>query len=123
MRYSFCAFEKDHVYETHSWLQYEYHFSDFREIFLKHVHNLLEKQEENCRFHWVKADAAKASNMKQSETMRYFCMVIIEHNFYDFFQRCFLAQRCYFDSTSDSIHNSSIHFVNLKLNLIEERFS
>ena len=43
---------------------------DFREIFLTQVHDLLKKQEENTRTHWVQADAAKASNMKQSETMR-----------------------------------------------------
>ena len=43
---------------------------EFREIFLTHVYTLLKKQEENSFTHWVKADAAKASNMKQSETMR-----------------------------------------------------
>ena len=49
---------------------------EFKEIFLTQVHDLLKKQEENTRTHWVQADAAKASNMKQSETMRsvlYYC--------------------------------------------------
>jgi len=45
-------------------------FTDFAGLFLKHVYELLKKQEEFSPSHWVTADAAKASNMKQSETMR-----------------------------------------------------
>jgi len=45
-------------------------FTDFAGLFLKHVYELLKKQEEFSPSFWVTADAAKASNMKQSETMR-----------------------------------------------------
>ena len=43
----------------------------FLETFLGHVHQLLADQDTYSVTHWVKADAAKASNMKQSETLRY----------------------------------------------------
>ena len=49
---------------------------EFQRIFLTHVHNLLKDQDENNprsneMGRWVKADAANASNMKHSETLRY----------------------------------------------------
>ncbi|XP_067937583.1 E3 ubiquitin-protein ligase rnf213-alpha-like [Watersipora subatra] len=43
----------------------------FLEIFLEHAHKLLSEQGQYISSHWVKADAAKASNMKQSETLRH----------------------------------------------------
>ena len=43
---------------------------DFLRLFLTHVRDLLEKQYEFATGQWVKTDAAKASNMKQSETLR-----------------------------------------------------
>ena len=50
---------------------YDLGFSDFLNSFLRHVHTLLKNQELMAgTTHWVKTDAAKASNMKQSETMR-----------------------------------------------------
>ena len=45
---------------------------DFLKLFLTHVHGLLREQEDaNMKTDWVKVDAAKASNMKKSETLRY----------------------------------------------------
>ncbi|KAF6032077.1 hypothetical protein EB796_009577 [Bugula neritina] len=42
-------------------------------VFLTHIQKLLEDQEQYVAHagHWVKSDAAKASNMKQSETLRH----------------------------------------------------
>ena len=45
--------------------------SDFLRLLLRHLHDLLQAQDEYDPGHWVKTDAAKASNMKQSETLRY----------------------------------------------------
>lgn len=42
---------------------------DFLQHFLRHVYKLL-KEEEVYGSHWIKADAAKASHMKKSETLR-----------------------------------------------------
>ena len=45
---------------------------EFTEQFVKLAWNLLSSQDSsNPTYNWVKADAAKASNMKESETLRY----------------------------------------------------
>jgi len=44
--------------------------AEFRGVFLKHVYELLRRQEEFSTSDWVKTDAANASNMKKSETLR-----------------------------------------------------
>ncbi|XP_067935230.1 E3 ubiquitin-protein ligase rnf213-alpha-like [Watersipora subatra] len=45
--------------------------NEFLLPFMKHVHHLLKKQEDGeAQIHWIRTDAVKASNMKQSETMR-----------------------------------------------------
>ena len=92
MRYSFCPFEKDHVYETHSCLQYEHHFSDFREIFLKHVHNLLECKKKTLAFtgwRWTQLKPAIWNNLKPWGTSVW---LSLNTTFLTFF----LAQRCYY---------------------------
>lgn len=47
------------------------HQQGFLEVFLRHAHDMLAKQDEYSHSQWVRADAAKASNMKRSETLRY----------------------------------------------------
>ncbi|XP_067940321.1 E3 ubiquitin-protein ligase RNF213-like [Watersipora subatra] len=45
---------------------------EFCKEFLTHVYNLLKEQDDmNMQTQWVKVDAAKASNMKKSETIRH----------------------------------------------------
>lgn len=43
---------------------------DFLRIFLSHVYSLMKEEEKYSRSQWVKTDAAKASHMKKSETLR-----------------------------------------------------
>jgi len=51
-------------------------YTEFVLVFLTHIQKLLEDQEQYVAHagHWVKSDAAKASNMKQSETLRFVCL-------------------------------------------------
>ncbi|XP_067936897.1 E3 ubiquitin-protein ligase rnf213-alpha-like [Watersipora subatra] len=45
---------------------------EFSQLFVKSVYSLLRSEEEvHYNYNWVKADAAKASNMKESETLRH----------------------------------------------------